>query len=725
MKTRTYLGLLICGLLISNCSQEDNNLISEGNYSIITASIESAAKTRSTVTEGGEFAWAKGDKISVQQQTGGFATYVYGNDSQFVMEGSSASPLGGVAYYPANTNHTNSAFTLAAEYDLDNNTRNTNAPMIASVSQNATDFSFRHLGGVLRFIFRSVPAEANKFVFSTNKAISGSFDIATSNGTQVIVVDDTPTDENNTITINFNAGQSTEMTFYVPMPIGTYNSMSVAFYNDATELWSASSTATNIIDRASLLLMPTLTCTANASTASTSAAVSSALGSVTEDKPEASVNLTGEATNEDISIPESFTEAATEESNLNLTYNDVPTADEAITISDANTSAEQSDSKGNVNISIPNVADESEAPSFNINLPTMTVTLQANVENATYNEVTASTAKNTLRIAKGVTVKKLILNGGNIVIEEGATVNAVVNKQGFEGKTYVVTLGTLTNNPNLDNVTVVDSEDDIPSYELRVLTFEDEDARFDSYYLEYADQTIEKWSDLIDEEQHSGVLLYGPSGAFAGTYEGDEGIYHWYDQGNTELMHEFPYTWGGYSYYGGGHAISNYASEDYETFGDAFGGQLTVFGTGGHSGSNFCMHFGYIDYQEYVDQLPALYMGDNIPRVIDHMYVNVTTYVLNCLLNGNGLTDPAGDNDTFFITATGYDEDDNKTGTVTKYIWNPAEDEYVLEWTKWDLTPLGKVLYVKFNVGGTNDNGYGFSQPAYFAYDDVAVRFEK
>jgi hypothetical protein len=148
------------------------------------------------------------------------------------------------------------------------------------------------------------------------------------------------------------------------------------------------------------------------------------------------VNLTGEATNEDISIPGSFTEAATEESNLNLTYNDVPTANEAITISDANTSAEQSDSKGNVNISIPNVADESEAPSFNINLPTMTVTLQANVENATYNEVTASTAKNTLRIAKGVTVKKLILNGGNIVIEEGATVNAVVNKQGFEGKTF-------------------------------------------------------------------------------------------------------------------------------------------------------------------------------------------------------------------------------------------------------------------------------------------------
>ena len=267
-------------------------------------------------------------------------------------------------------------------------------------------------------------------------------------------------------------------------------------------------------------------------------------------------------------------------------------------------------------------------------------------------------------------------------------------------------------------------ESDLTDYvELRVLTFEDEDAKFTPYYIEYADKTINTWSDLIDEEQHGGILLYGPNGAWGNPIDGEEGIYNWYDQGNTELMHQFPYTWSGYNYYGGGHAISNYASEDYETYGDAFGGQLTVYGTGGHSGKNFCMHFGYIDYVGYVDALPTLCMGDGIPRVINHMYVNVTTYVLNCLLNGNNLTNPAGDNNTFYITATGYDENDEETGTVTKYIWNPANEEFVLEWTKWDLTPLGKVLYVKFNVGGTNDNGYGFSQPAYFAYDDVAVQF--
>lgn len=52
-------------------------------------------------------------------------------------------------------------------------------------------------------------------------------------------------------------------------------------------------------------------------------------------------------------------------------------------------------------------------------------------------------------------------------------------------------------------------------------------------------------------------------------------------------------------------------------------------------------------------------------------------------------------------------------------------ENIVTDWTKFDLSGLGKVTRVTFNVTGSSDNGYGFSQPAYFAYDDVAVRFEK
>ena len=50
----------------------------------------------------------------------------------------------------------------------------------------------------------------------------------------------------------------------------------------------------------------------------------------------------------------------------------------------------------------------------------------------------------------------------------------------------------------------------------------------------------------------------------------------------------------------------------------------------------------------------------------------------------------------------------------------------VTEWTKWDLSPLGKVVKVAFNFSASEDQkgSYGMNCPAYFAYDDVAVRWE-
>ena len=271
----------------------------------------------------------------------------------------------------------------------------------------------------------------------------------------------------------------------------------------------------------------------------------------------------------------------------------------------------------------------------------------------------------------------------------------------------------------LVNVALTAQED----YELRILTFEDEDAKFSEYMLEYGDYpTITTWSDLIDDPQYGGPLLYGEMGM------GMEAPYRWYDEGNTELMHESPMGYGTYCYWSGGHAISNYVCEDvaseYRNYGD-MNGQLTVCATSGNNGSaNFAMHYGYMDGSSYnlTEYLPALTFGDGVPRVIDHMYVHMNAYLLNCILHGNELTDPVGEIDYVKLEATGYDENEEATGTVEIYICTSPID-FVMDWTYWDLSPLGEVVRVEFNVLGTNDNGYGFSQPAYFAYDDVAVRF--
>ena len=298
-------------------------------------------------------------------------------------------------------------------------------------------------------------------------------------------------------------------------------------------------------------------------------------------------------------------------------------------------------------------------------------------------------------------------------------------------------------------------------YELRVLTFEDKDVKFSSFYLDYADgyagREIKRWSDLIDNPQYSGPLMYGNDAMDA--------MYYWYDEGNTELYHLFPDNYA-YCFWGGGHAISNYwgagyADEDRnqhiaryygQDYLDQWAGQPGADGALGwfllqlmapvapHSGENFCVHYGYKDFFSYIENLPELSFADGEARVIDHMWVTNTNYTLNQLYNGvkseegnsfggnwTGLTDDAW----LKIVAYGYDSvdadpvSDEPTSTAEFYLVKGLN--VVETWQKWDLSSLGKVAKVRFNFLYSNEMGgkYGFTIPGYFAYDDIAVRFEK
>lgn len=267
-----------------------------------------------------------------------------------------------------------------------------------------------------------------------------------------------------------------------------------------------------------------------------------------------------------------------------------------------------------------------------------------------------------------------------------------------------------------------------PDYELRVLTFEDADYKGGTNFA-----GGNNWTSLIDSPQYGGKLLYGESG---GGVDSVDAAYKWTDKNNTWLSNTLSEGYGSWCYWSGGHAVSNYVSGEISKYG-GFESQLTVYKKdvsglertgGGHNGSNnFAVHYGYADNSGYglgEDALPALTFADGTARVIDHMYVNNTDYALNCYIDGNGLTAKIGDDDWVKLVATGYNAAGEKTGTASIYLCNGPKN-IMMDWTKWDLSGLGKVLKVTFNVTGSSDNGYGFSQPAYFAYDDVAVRFEK
>ena len=293
-------------------------------------------------------------------------------------------------------------------------------------------------------------------------------------------------------------------------------------------------------------------------------------------------------------------------------------------------------------------------------------------------------------------------------------------------------------------------------YELRVLTFEDKDAQFSKYTLDYADgwsgRTITTWSDLIDDPQYGGPLTYAD-------YMSAE--YHWYDEGNTELAHTFPDNYA-YCFWGGGHAISNYwgagwSDEDRDTHIAKYYGKDYVAENAGndamlgwfnlqmmvpvqpHSGDNFAVHYGYKDFFTYIENLPEISFEDGKKRVIDHMYVINTNYTLNQLYNGvkseagnsfGGNWDGLTDNAWLKIVAYSFDDVDADAYATPKdsvEFYLVKGKNVVTDWQKWDLSALGEVAKVRFNFLYSDEMGgkYGFTIPGYFAYDDVAVRFPK
>ena len=255
----------------------------------------------------------------------------------------------------------------------------------------------------------------------------------------------------------------------------------------------------------------------------------------------------------------------------------------------------------------------------------------------------------------------------------------------------------------------------VKEVELRILTFEDADARFTPYTLDYAGVTVNTWSDLIDSEQYNGPLTYDFSG----------GLYTWYDENNTELTHSFTTP-----YWTGGHAISNYVIENYETLPDGYYGWYELQYSnpiGGHNGSdNFCVHNGYSDFfnsQIYEAELQGFTFADGVERVVDHMYVTNINYLLNSLTYGDGFNQPATETTYVKVLAYGFDAQNNNTGVAEFYLCR--DGKCITTWEKFDLTSLGKVMSVKFNFEASDDQSgsYGLNCPAYFAYDDVAVQF--
>ena len=257
---KNHIPFIAAAALFCGCSIEE--IPSDGGT--VLAAMEDD-HTRSAVTDEGVFTWSKGDQIWIQTTAGnaiGTLSSGDGNSKAQFSYGSFIGEMTGKAIYPYNAGHSISEntlnVTLPSSYNLGASLSNTNAIMFGEEVDGTLKFS--HLAGVMRFSFKNVPAGTDRFTITLDKKINGSFTTALTSGIPVIVTEDCEVEYEKNVSLCFEALETTsDIKLHVPLPIGTYSSLSLALFKGEEQVWSYSNTVTNTIGRKTLKIMPTVT----------------------------------------------------------------------------------------------------------------------------------------------------------------------------------------------------------------------------------------------------------------------------------------------------------------------------------------------------------------------------------------------------------------------------------------------------------------------------------
>lgn len=260
MKLRFFPIFALAGLLLSSCAEEE---VPVTEHTILA--VMEGDQTRTSVTDEGVFSWSAGDQVWLQTTNGsvvGTLSSGAGTSSAEFTYGGFVGEMKGKAVYPYNDGHSISTevlnFVLPASYDLGSSLTNTNAAMYG-VNVGGT-IKFNHLAGVMRFKFKDVPAGVNKFTITLDKKINGTFTANLAEEYPVIETSSASAASEKTITLNFIAlTAKSDISIYVPLPIGTYNSLELGLYDDGQAVWTYSKSVTNTVSRKSLKLMPVVT----------------------------------------------------------------------------------------------------------------------------------------------------------------------------------------------------------------------------------------------------------------------------------------------------------------------------------------------------------------------------------------------------------------------------------------------------------------------------------
>ena len=237
----------LSAMALVGCSQDETSSLKGSKYKGV---MESAVDSRSYNTNKemggpGDFKWSEGDDISVWTKYDKFQTLklestdgdiaYYKDDVSITPYETAVFPVSAAKDYDVNNAVVTVNYPAAYDYTQRNATEDdqvANDPMVAFFGKGATTFNFRHTGAVIEWQVM-VPAQANQFVATMSKDVTGDFNIAKSSPVAVTSGEN----GNNVVTFTFAPADTAQLLyFYMPVPTGEYHISKVAVKKDGANL---------------------------------------------------------------------------------------------------------------------------------------------------------------------------------------------------------------------------------------------------------------------------------------------------------------------------------------------------------------------------------------------------------------------------------------------------------------------------------------------------------
>ena len=180
---------------------------------------------------------------------------------------------------------------------------------------------------------------------------------------------------------------------------------------------------------------------------------------------------------------------------------------------------------------------------------------------------------------------------------------------------------------------------------------------------------------------------------------------------NSGCMHDWDYWyWFGYA---------NRTATNFESLDDQWN---NIVG-GGHDGSET---YGVAYAAAFNGPCYVELLGE--PTTVPGFYITNSSYAYNSMTGGDSFAKKFGKGDWFKLTITGYDDEDNVTGTKEYYLADLRNEQkaYIIDdWRYVDLSGLGEVAKIGFELSSTDNGDYGMNTPAYFCFDDFGAEGEE